>query len=583
MFGKTIRWSGRLQGSVRLELRRNISVSTACNERPGWVPSNRASNTAPSRPGWVSKPHANWSTPSWATVDPDALSPITPGVCQNLVGGAWRDAESVKYIVDPLNGDDFIVVPDTKSHELDDFVASAQTCPKAGLHNPLLNVERYVLYGDVASRAAVEMANPMTERFFIRLIQRVVPKHDVQCYGEVNAVRRWLQSFAGDSVRQLGRSFGVPGDHFQQETRGYRWPYGQVAMISPFNFPLEIPSIQTVSALMMGNRPLCKVDEKVSIVMEQFIRMLIHCGMPAEDLDLLYSDGMVANELLLRTKPRLTMFTGSQQVAEKLCAEMKGKVKLEDAGFDWKVLGPDVQDFEYVVWQSDQDAYAFSGQKCSAQSIVFVHENWSKAGFMEAIKERAAMRSLDNLTISPVLTVSNEQMSQHIEKVLEIPGAELVFGGSPIDTPHNIPDRYGSFQPTAIFVPIDELVKDQYYDLVTTEIFGPFQILTEYNASQLENVHDALERMEHNLTAAVISNDPDFLNPMLSRTVNGTTYAGLRARTTGAPVNHWFGPAGDPRAGGIHTIEAIQQTWSCHREVILDFSVPQNWEPPAPT
>lgn len=46
---------------------------------------------------------------------------------------------------------------------------------------------------------------------------------------------------------------------------------------------------------------------------------------------------------------------------------MHGKVKLEDAGFDWKILGPDVGDVDYVAWQSDQDAYAYSGQKCSAQ------------------------------------------------------------------------------------------------------------------------------------------------------------------------------------------------------------------------
>ena len=66
------------------------------------------------------------------------------------------------------------------------------------------------------------------------------------------------------------------------------------------------------------------------------------------------------------------------------------------------------------------------------------------------------------------------------------------------------------------------------------------------------------------------------LNPItcaaqvLANTVNGTTYAGLRARTTGAPQNHWFGPAGDPRAAGIGTPEAIRLVWSCHREIISD-------------
>lgn len=53
---------------------------------------------------------------------------------------------------------------------------------------------------------------------------------------------------------------------------------------------------------------------------------------------------------------------------------------LEDAGFDWKVLGPDVQEVDYVAWQADQDAYACSGQKCSAQSILFMHHNWAEAG-----------------------------------------------------------------------------------------------------------------------------------------------------------------------------------------------------------
>jgi 1-pyrroline-5-carboxylate dehydrogenase len=56
------------------------------------------------------------------------------------------------------------------------------------------------------------------------------------------------------------------------------------------------------------------------------------------------------------------------------------QVFLEDAGFDWKVLGPDVADVDYVAWQCDQDAYACSGQKCSAQSILFMHENWAAAG-----------------------------------------------------------------------------------------------------------------------------------------------------------------------------------------------------------
>ena len=56
------------------------------------------------------------------------------------------------------------------------------------------------------------------------------------------------------------------------------------------------------------------------------------------------------------------------------------QVFLEDAGFDWKILGPDVSNEAYVAWQCDQDAYACSGQKCSAQSVLFMHSNWAQAG-----------------------------------------------------------------------------------------------------------------------------------------------------------------------------------------------------------
>ena len=68
------------------------------------------------------------------------------------------------------------------------------------------------------------------------------------------------------------------------------------------------------------------------------------------------------------------------------------QVFLEDAGFDWKVLGPDARaaDLPYIAWQCDQDAYACSGQKCSAQSILFAHTNWVKLGVFDRMKELAS-------------------------------------------------------------------------------------------------------------------------------------------------------------------------------------------------
>ncbi|XP_035815271.1 probable aldehyde dehydrogenase isoform X4 [Zea mays] len=455
------------------------------------------------------------------------------------------------------------------------------------------------MYGDISAKAAHMLGQPAVLDFFAKLIQRVSPKSYQQALAEVQVSQKFLENFCGDQVRFLARSFAVPGNHLGQRSNGYRWPYGPVAIITPFNFPLEIPLLQLMGALYMGNKPVLKVDSKVSIVMEQMIRLLHDCGLPAEDMDFINSDGAVMNKLLLEANPKMTLFTGSSRVAEKLAADLKGRVKLEDAGFDWKILGPDVQEVDYVAWVCDQDAYACSGQKCSAQSVLFMHKNWSSSGLLEKMKKLSERRKLEDLTIGPVLTVSQgrsqpffggqltpvttEAMIEHMNNLLKIRGSKVLFGGEPLAN-HSIPKIYGAMKPTAVFVPLEEILKSGNFELVTKEIFGPFQVVTEYSEDQLELVLEACERMNAHLTAAVVSNDPLFLQDVLGRSVNGTTYAGIRARTTGAPQNHWFGPAGDPRGAGIGTPEAIKLVWSCHREVIYDVGpVPESWALPSAT
>jgi 1-pyrroline-5-carboxylate dehydrogenase len=292
----------------------------------------------------------------------------------------------------------------------------------------------YVMYGEIANKAGTAMQDPVVADYFAKLVQRVSPKSYAQAATEVRVTQRFLDNFSGDQVRFLARSFGVPGDHAGQTSHGYRWPYGPVALITPFNFPIEIPVLQLFGALFMGNKVLMKVDSKVSIVMQEALRLFHACGLPLTDCDFIHSDGAVMNDLLLQVKPRNTLFTGSGAVAEKLAKDLHGRIKLEDAGFDWKVLGPDVADFDYVAWTCDQDAYACSGQKCSAQSIVFMHENWAKAGLEAKLKELAQRRQLADLTVGPVLTVTTERMLNHAKALLAIPGARVAFGAKELGT-----------------------------------------------------------------------------------------------------------------------------------------------------
>ena len=176
---------------------------------------------------------------------------------------------------------------------------------------------------------------------------------------------------------------------------------------------------------------------QVSVVMDQFLKLMLHCGMPPHDVDFLNGQGTVVHQVLMAGKPRSTLFTGSQRTAEMLSCDLNGKVHfcvhwwsgllcvqvyLEDAGFDWKILGPDVSDMDFVAWVCDQDAYAASGQKCSAQSLLFMHENWMQAGLEKHLRERAARRNLHDLTVGPVLTWTTAALQNHIQKLLALPG-----------------------------------------------------------------------------------------------------------------------------------------------------------------
>ena len=264
--------------------------------------------------------------------------------------------------------------------------------------------------------------------------------------------RRFFENWAGDSPRLFLKGFIVPGDHTGQQSIGYRFPFGACMHIAPFNFPIEINALHIFGGLMAGNKILAKVDSRVSIVFEQFLRLMIELGLPKTDLDLIHADGP-STEKLVRMTPEIRniQFVGSSKVANHLSEITQGKVRLEDAGFDWKILGPDVRDIDYVAWQSDQDAYACSGQKCSAQSILFAHENWMKAGIIEKLKVLASRRKLEDRTCIPIFTWNNKQIKDHIDACLKIPGSKLLFGGKAL-TGHTIPECYGAFEPTAVVV-----------------------------------------------------------------------------------------------------------------------------------
>ena len=490
----------------------------------------------------------------------------------NFLDGEWVKAKKYKPVIDPLNGKQFIWRPDTSEDEIEPFIKSMEKCPRYGLHNPLHNPERYKMYGEICAKAARFLRTETGRSYFAHLIQRVMPKDINQCLGEVDVVATFLETFSGDSVRFLANGRTTPGDHFGQLSMDYRWPYGPVAIIYPFNFPIEIPVLQLLGASFMGNKVIIKADSKVGIVIEAFIRLLLDCGMPKDDVLLIHCKGSVMEKIVKNSVIQMLQFTGGSETAEHLKGVIPGEIKWEDSGFDWKILGSNVvvDMIDAVAEQDDKDACAASKQKCSARSIMFMHENWVHTDLIGRIRGLAKKRNLKDLTVGPVLTWNNKQIQKHIDKLLKIPRAELMFGNKPLPDKHNIPEEYGSWENTLVFVPLDQILPN--FDLVTTEVFGPVSVITTWGGrADLDIVLITLERIKQRLTAGIVENDPEFQWHVLAHTSNGVTYVGLRAKTTGAPTNHNFGPTG-PHSAGIGTPEAIIDTWSQNRTIVFDIN-----------
>jgi 1-pyrroline-5-carboxylate dehydrogenase len=326
---------------------------------------------------------------AFATLDPNHMSAKDQGY--NLVNGEWTTASKTRELIDPMSGKPLITLPDTQMEDIEPFVSSLKSVPKSGVHNPFKNKERYLMLSEVNRKTVEVMHDPEVFEFFVRCVQRSVPKSHAQTTAEISVTVDFLENFCGDQVRFLAHSYKYPGDHDGQFSTAYRFPYGGVGVITPFNFPIEIPVLQFMGALFMGNKPFVKPDTRCSFVLEQWIRMLHYCGLPKEDMDFAHADGPVTEKILQKGKARTTLFTGSSRVGEHLVKALNGKVKLEDGGYDWKILGPDapknIQDVEAVAFQCDQDAYAHSGQKCSAQSVMFMHRNWKKTALLEKMRE----------------------------------------------------------------------------------------------------------------------------------------------------------------------------------------------------
>src|SRR5258707_5077389 len=275
---------------------------------------------------------------------------------------------------------------------------------------------------------------------------------------------------AGEGRRQYGQT--VPSELRDKFAMSVRQPMGVAAIITPWNFPMAIPSWKIIRALVCGNTVVFKPATLTPLSALNFVKILEEAGVPRGVVNLVTGGGGdVGNTMTVGDDVRVVSFTGSTDVgrivSEKAAPSFK-KVHLEMGGKNVIMVMDDANlelEGEGCLW----GGVGTSGQRCTAASRVVVHEK-VYGPFLERFAARArALRVGNGLDPATQMgpSVSHGQL-ETVMKYVEIgrrEGARLVCGGHALATGAV---ARGFFHEPTIFADVAPSMR-----IAQEEIFGP--------------------------------------------------------------------------------------------------------------
>lgn len=380
-----------------------------------------------------------------------------------------------------------------------------------------------------------------------RLMMRCFKIEKAEARAEIKLTLRHMRTYDGNSIRNMRIGQAVEGEGKHRAVQFYR-AHGICGLITPYNFPLEIPGLQIISALICGNLLIVKGHELTGAVIQAFLEIGFEAGLPRDVVCLLHGEGKDMEYLGQCEDIDFGVFTGSSAVYNLLARQWGG----EKSGVNPCIVDDlgtlnDAQ-WEVVHGRAWTDRYNRGGQVCARRALEFVHAN-TVDRLTQGLLDRFATTPHSE---SPILTWSNERLDQRVTDLMAIPGAQLVFGGKRVREPENVVHlrnrdlEYGYFENTLIRLPLSALSDPEVEHLLNQECFGPIhvQIIWETD-EELTQVLEFCSRITHKLTAGVVTDRKSFWDrckPYLRRF--GVVYWGIGAGTKGAPDWMGFGPSG---------------------------------------
>ena len=275
---------------------------------------------------------------------------------------------------------------------------------------------------------------------------------------------------AGEGRRLLGET--VPSELKNKFCMSVRMPVGIVSAITPWNFPIAIPSWKLVPALVCGNTVVIKPATDTPLSVVNFVKVCEQAGLPPGVLNLVTGSGSdVGTPMTEHEKVNLVSFTGSTDtgaVIASSCARNMKQYSLEMGGKN-AIIVMDDADLELAVEGVIFGAFGTTGQRCTACSRVIVHKKIAKK-FTEMLVARTKTLKLGD-GLKPKTDVGplvNESQRTKVDNYVQIgtnEGAKLLTGGK-YATGKDC--KNGSFYQPTIFADVAPKMR-----IAQEEIFGP--------------------------------------------------------------------------------------------------------------
>jgi aldehyde dehydrogenase (NAD+) len=478
---------------------------------------------------------------------------------QNFIGGEWVDAASGDTFesASPATGDTIGTFPESTAEDVDRAVQAASAAFEDWRLVPAPK------RGEILFRLAqlLERDKPaLTD-----LMTREMGKVKAEAGGDVQEAVDITYYMAGEGRRLFGQT--TPSELRDKWNMSVRTPIGVVGAITPWNFPVAIPSWKLIPALICGNTVVLKPAEDTPLLAERFVELLDEAGVPKGVVNIVHGHGETAGDALVRhPDARVITFTGSRETGiavskaaadtlKHVHVELGGKnaiIVMEDADLDLAVDG--------IVWS----AFGTSGQRCTAASRVIAH-----TGIYDELQSRlvSAVERLrlgpgweDDSDIGPLINRAALEKVHLYTEIGREEGAKLLTGGEAATDGDLGKGFY--YRPT-IFADVEIGMR-----IAQEEIFGPTTAIIP--VSDFDEAVRAANSIEFGLSSSIFTRDVNRAFRAMRDLEAGITY--VNAGTIGAEVHLPFGGTKATGNGHREAGTAAIDVYTEWKSIYVDYS-----------